>query len=172
MTAKLRFARPEDAPTLHRLVCELAAYERAPEAVEVTAEHFQRQMSQPRPPFEAILAEREVDGAITAAGVAVFFHHYSTWKGCAGLYLEDLFVSPEHRGHGIGTMLLGALARLAKERGGARLEWSVLDWNEKAAGFYQGLGARPMAGWKVYRLTDAPLAALAERGPAVANEPA
>lgn len=157
MSLTIRFATAEDAGTLHRFIVALAEYEREPDAVEVTEAQLAEQLSQERPPFECLLAES--DG--TPVGFALFFHNYSTWRGRPGIHLEDLFVPPEHRGHGVGARLLGELARLAVERGCARLEWSVLDWNESAIGFYERLGARPVSGWTLYRLTDAPLATLA-----------
>ena len=103
-----------------------------------------------------------MDGA--PAGFALFFHNYSTFLTKPGIYLEDLFVVPEHRGLGLGRRLLAALATLAVERGCGRLEWSVLKWNAPAIGFYERLGAVPMEEWQVYRLTGEPLAALAGPG--------
>jgi ribosomal protein S18 acetylase RimI-like enzyme len=97
-------------------------------------------------------------------GFAVFFHNYSTWLGRPGLYLEDLFVHPEARGRGYGRRLLAHLARIAEARGCPRMEWSVLDWNAPAIGFYRALGAIPMDEWTVYRLTGPALAALAREG--------
>jgi GNAT superfamily N-acetyltransferase len=96
-------------------------------------------------------------------GFALFFHSYSTFLGRPGLYLEDLFVLPEHRGNGLGKALLAALARLAVERGCGRLEWSVLNWNEPALRFYQALGATPMNEWTINRLTGDALQALANK---------
>ena len=95
-------------------------------------------------------------------GFALYFHTFSTFRGQPGLYLEDLFVRPEHRGRGIGKRLLAGLAGIALDRGCGRVEWAVLDWNEPSIGFYRSLGARPMDDWTVYRLDDSPLARLAE----------
>jgi GNAT superfamily N-acetyltransferase len=166
VTLRIRFATPEDASILHRFICELAEYEREPDAVEVTPDELRAQLSQPRPPFECLLAEQGDAAAAEALGFALFFGSYSTWRGRPGLYLEDLYVSPVHRGAGIGRALLAALARLARERGCARLEWSVLDWNTPAIGFYEQLGATARSDWTVYRLTDEALERLAAMGEA------
>ncbi len=98
------------------------------------------------------------------AGFALFFHNYSTWLARPGLYLEDLFVLPECRGHGVGAALLARLARIAVERGCGRMEWAVLDWNEPAIGFYRALGAVPMDEWTTYRVTGQALESLARLG--------
>ena len=117
-------------------------------------------MSSARPPFECLLAE----AGGKALGFALFFHTYSTWRGKQGIFLEDLFVPPQHRGRGVGKRLLVERARIAVARDCPRLEWSVLDWNESAIRFYEQLGARSMPEWIHYRLTDAPLAALGKEG--------
>jgi GNAT superfamily N-acetyltransferase len=153
----IRFATAEDAPTIFALVTALAHYEREPDAVKCSAEDFRLQLAAPAPPFECLLAER--DGV--ALGFALFFHNYSTWRGRRGLYLEDLFVPKEHRGAGIGKALLVRLARVARERDCARMEWAVLDWNEPAIGFYEALGAKPMSDWTTFRLTGTALERLA-----------
>lgn len=158
----VRFAAPGDAPVIHRFIRALAEYEREPDAVEVDAEELRRQMQSERPPFECLLAE----AAGEAVGFALFFQSYSTWKGRSGLYLEDLFVEPHRRGEGHGLALLRRLAELALERGCARLEWAVLDWNEPALRFYRSLGAEPLAEWTTHRLTGRALAALAGAGDA------
>jgi GNAT superfamily N-acetyltransferase len=154
----VRFAVPEDADTIHRFIVGLAVYEREPDAVMCTPDILRRQLASERPPFECLLAEEDGE----ARGFALFFHTYSTWRGSAGVYLEDLFVPEVYRGRGIGKRLLIELARIARDRGCARLEWAVLDWNEPAIGFYKELGAQPIAVWSLYRLTDEPLAALAD----------
>ncbi len=156
-TYVVRAATAEDAETILSFIRALAAYEREPHAVEVTASTLRAQLSSPDPPFECLLAEEH--GA--PRGFALFFRSYSTWKGLAGLWLEDLFVAPEHRGRGIGLALFRAVARLATERGYGRMEWSVLDWNEPAIGFYRRLGATPLDGWTTNRLTGAALRAAA-----------
>lgn len=170
MPLQIRFATPDDASLLHRFVRELAEYEREPLAVKVTEEELRAQLSQPRPPFECLIAERGDEGPeVQALGFALFFASYSTWRGRPGIYLEDLYVPPVHRGAGVGRALLAALARLARERGCARLEWSVLDWNTPAIGFYERLGATAMSEWTIFRLTDDALERLAGRGEAVAR---
>jgi GNAT superfamily N-acetyltransferase len=157
----IRPATADDAELLHALIVDLAVYEREPDAVEATPDDLRAQLSQARPPFEAVIAEHEG----VAVGFALFFHNYSTWRGRHGLYLEDLYVRPEARGQGHGRALLAHLAGLALDRGCARLEWSVLDWNTPAVEFYEALGAVPMTGWTTFRLTRSPLARLAsERG--------
>lgn len=157
MTATIRRARPEDAPELVRLIRGLAEYEREPDAVQATPETLAAQMRSERPPFEALLAER--DGR--AIGFALFFHNYSTWEGRPGIYLEDLFVEEAERGGGAGSALLAAVAQLAVERGCGRLELAALDWNTPATGFYRAHGAQAMDEWTVYRFSGDALAALA-----------
>ena len=159
MPVTIRFATAPDAPTVHRFIAALAAYEREPDAVEVTVGTLASQLGSPRPPFECLLAEQ--DGA--AVGFALFFQTYSTWRGRVGVHLEDLFVLPEHRRRGVGSALLRRLARLTRERHGARLEWAVLDWNAPAIAFYRRFGAEPHGEWTTWRLTDAGLRALADR---------
>jgi GNAT superfamily N-acetyltransferase len=156
---ELRPARAGDGALIHRLITALAVYEREPDAVRTTPQILDAQLSAERPPFECVIAEHDGD----AAGFALYFHNYSTWRGQPGLYLEDLFVLPEARRRGVGRALLSELARRAVDRGCARMEWSVLNWNELAHGFYRELGARPMEGWTVWRLTDEPLRRLAGR---------
>jgi GNAT superfamily N-acetyltransferase len=158
MPARLRAAGPDDAATIRRLIVDLATYEREPDAVLVTVDELRDQLAAARPPFECLLAEDD-DGA--AVGFALYFHNYSTWRGRRGLYLEDLFVEPRCRGRGIGKLLLVRLAQLALERGCARMEWAVLDWNTPAIEFYARLGARPMSDWTIFRLADAALHDLA-----------
>ena len=157
MTLVVRPARPDDAATIHRLIAGLAEYEHEPDAVEVTPEVLRAQMEGPQPPFECLLAE--VDG--TPVGFALFFQNYSTWRGRPGLWLEDIFVVPEQRRSGAGRALLGRLAALAVERGCARLDFAVLHWNTPAIAFYEALGAQGLDEWRLFRLTDAALHALA-----------
>ena len=156
----IRMARPEDSGTIATLVRELAMYEKLEQYAKATAEDFHRHLFGARPAAEAVLAE--VDGH--AVGFALWFSTFSTFRGQPGLYLEDIFVKPECRGRGIGKALLAAVAARAVERGCGRLEWSVLDWNAPAIGFYRALGARPMDEWTVYRIDDEALGRLAERG--------
>ena len=130
---------------------ELATYERAPEAVEAT-EPLLAEALFPSDGEAAVFAHvAEVDGVVV--GMAVWFVSFSTWTGRHGLYLEDLVVSQAHRGRGIGRRLVAALAAVCVERGYARFEWAVLDWNEPAIGFYRALGAQPMDEWTVFRLS-------------------
>ncbi|MCO4745247.1 MAG: GNAT family N-acetyltransferase [Proteobacteria bacterium] len=156
----IRDATAADAATIHRFIVELAVYEKEPDAVEVTPAVLADQLTQERPPFECVIAE--ADGA--PVGFALFFPTYSTWRGAVGMHLEDLYVTPDQRGQGYGRALLAHLAAIAKDRGCARLEWAVLDWNTPAIGFYEALGAAPMSEWTVFRLTRGPLERLAAEG--------
>jgi len=158
---RIRPAVPDDSPAIAELVRELAIYEKLEAFAKATAEDFRRHLFGPRPFAEVLIAE--VDGK--AVGLALFFHTFSTFRGQPGIYLEDLFVQPEHRGLGIGKALLGSLAKLALGRGCGRLEWAVLDWNEPALGFYKSLGAGPLDEWITYRIADEPLARLAQEAP-------
>jgi GNAT superfamily N-acetyltransferase len=150
-------ATPHDIATIVALVRELADYERLRHEVRIRPEDLQRDLFGPRPYAEAVVAR--VGGE--AVGFALWFHNYSTFEGRPGLYLEDLFVRPAHRGRGYGEALLRHLARLAIERHCARFEWAVLDWNEPAIRFYRKLGAVAMADWTVQRVSGDTLHALA-----------
>lgn len=154
----LRPATEADLDTIIELIHALAEYEREPEAVRLVPGELRRHLFGPRPYAEVILAET---GEGASAGFALFFHNFSTWEGKPGIYLEDLFVRPEFRGQGYGKALLAELARLAVERGCARLEWAVLDWNEPSIQFYRAIGAAPMDEWTTYRLSGEALATLA-----------
>jgi GNAT superfamily N-acetyltransferase len=154
---RLREAAPADADDIERLVRELAAYEREPEAVVATARDFAAALFAEHPLVHCLVAE--VDGRV--AGMAVWFVTFSTWRGRHGLWLEDLFVSPGHRGLGLGRALLARLAAIAAERGYERLEWNVLDWNTPALGFYRRLGAEVLDGWTMHRLSGEALQVLA-----------
>jgi GNAT superfamily N-acetyltransferase len=154
----IRAARPEDAELLVNLVLELAVYEKLEQHVRATPDDFRQHLFGPRSVAEAAVAEVEGE----PVGFAVWFSTFSTFRGQPGLYLEDIFVRPGYRGRGIGKGLLAAVARRAVEGGCGRLEWSVLNWNEPAIGFYRALGARPMDEWTVYRIDDEPLRRLAE----------
>ncbi|MES2124216.1 MAG: GNAT family N-acetyltransferase [Gemmatimonadota bacterium] len=155
----IREAVPGDTPLILTLIKGLAEYERLADAVVATETQVRESLFGDRPQAEVLIAE--VDGV--AAGFALFFHNYSTFLGRRGLYLEDLFVFPAYRGLGIGTRLLARLAALAVERRCGRFEWSVLDWNSDAIGFYRALGAEPMDDWTTFRLTGDALMALAHR---------
>jgi GNAT superfamily N-acetyltransferase len=156
----IRPATPADVPLILGFVRDLAAFEREPDAVHATEAMLHEALFGDRPAAEAVLAEAE-EGA---CGFALFFHSFSTWAGRRGLYLEDLYVTPAARGRGVGTALLRHLAALAVTRGCARFEWSVLDWNADAIGFYRAMGATGMDGWTVQRVEGEALARLAGDG--------
>lgn len=156
-TIGIRAARIDDAALILELVKDLATYERDPDAVVMTEDLVRKHIfgvglapGERGPVAEALIGE--VDGV--AQGCAVYFHNFSTWAGRPGIYLEDLFVRPEVRGVGLGKALLAAVARIAVDRGCARMDWLVIDWNEPAIGFYKSLGARPLNDWTVFRLED------------------
>ena len=149
----IREARPADVPVILQLIHDLALYEREPDAVKNTAESLEAALFGDSPAIYAHVVEAE--GQIQ--GFALWFLNYSTWEGVHGIYLEDLYVRPEARGAGHGKALLTNLARIAVERGYARVEWSVLDWNEPSIRFYEQLGARPQSGWSTFRLTGSAL---------------
>jgi GNAT superfamily N-acetyltransferase len=157
----IRPARPGDVAAIYRLVRELAGYERSLDQVACTEEDLRRSLFAARPGVFALVAEHQ--GAV--AGFALWFLNYSTWTGRHGIYLEDLYVTPQRRRHGYGRALLAELAGICVDRGYARLEWSVLDWNEPAIGFYRALGAVAMDEWTVNRLAGPALAALAAEAP-------
>ena len=157
----IRPVTPDDMEVLANLVRELAVYERLEEFAKATPDDLRRHLFGPRPAAEAAVAE--VVGQ--PVGFALWYATFSTFRGRPGLYLEDLFVRPEFRGRGIGKALLATIARLAVERGCGKLEWSVLNWNEPAIGFYRALDARPLDEWMVYRLDGEPLRRLAATAP-------
>ncbi len=150
-----------DAETLVNLVRELAVYEKLEAYAKATPDDFRRHLFGPGRSAEAVLATVDDE----PVGFALFFTAFSTFRGQPVGYLEDLFVRPEHRGLGVGKALLAAVAQWAQARGCARLDWSVLDWNDPAIGFYRSIGARPLDGWTTYRLEAEPLARLAEQMP-------
>lgn len=152
----LRPATASDADLVMQFIRELAEYERLAHDVVATPAMIADALFGERRHAEVVLAEWEGE----PAGFALFFHNFSTFVGRPGLYLEDLFVRPHLRGHGIGRALLAHLAAIAVERGCGRMEWSVLDWNETAIGFYRSLGAEPMEEWTVFRLSGDALSAL------------
>jgi GNAT superfamily N-acetyltransferase len=141
----IRPARPGDVAAIHRLVLGLAEYENSVEEVVASEDDLRRALFGEQPAVFAHVATR--DGAV--AGFALWFLTFSTWTGRHGIYLEDLYVTPELRGHGYGKALLAELARICVERGYARFEWAVLDWNTPAIGFYRALGAAAMDEWTV-----------------------
>ncbi|MBN8808467.1 MAG: GNAT family N-acetyltransferase [Sphingomonas sp.] len=154
----IRPAVPSDVALILRLVRELAAFEREPDAVVATEDMLAHALFAERS-AEAVIAER--DG--TAVGFALFFHNFSTWSGRKGLYLEDLYVTPDARGSGVGTALLRHLAGLAIDRDCARFEWAVLDWNMPAVEFYTAMGAESLDEWTVRRVSGTALDRLAGR---------
>ena len=152
----VRPATPDDVPELVAMIRELAEYERALPEVEATEEHLHATLFAPEPAvFGHVL---EVDGEV--AGMAIWFLNYSTWLGAHNLYLEDLYVRPQHRGGGAGRLLLQTLAEICVQRGYRRLEWWVLDWNP-ARGFYDALGAQALTEWIPYRVSGEALDRLA-----------
>jgi GNAT superfamily N-acetyltransferase len=153
----LRPATRSDVPVLFDLIKALAEYEKLSDAVIGSATDLEGHLFGDRPFAEAILAECE--GRVV--GWALFFHNYSTFLTQPGIYVEDLFVLPEFRGRGIGKSLIVYLANLTVERGCGRLEWSVLDWNELAIGFYKGIGADVMPDWRICRVAGESLTSLA-----------
>ena len=146
---KIRLAQPADIADIHRLIYELAVYEKAPEQMVATVDQISDSLFKDNPVAFAHVAE--VDGQIV--GIALWFLNYSTWLGKPGIYLEDLFVQPEYRGHGIGKGFMKTLAQLCIERGYERFQWWVLDWNKPSIEFYKSLGAVPMDEWTVFRLS-------------------
>lgn len=145
----IRRAREDDVAAMVELVHELAKYEEEPDSCHLSEAQLRAALFGPDPALFGHVAE--VDGAVV--GLSLWFLNFSTWEGVHGIYLEDLYVRPEHRGSGLGKLLLRTLAHECVERGYARLEWSVLDWNEPSIAFYKAQGACPMNGWSVYRLT-------------------
>ena len=158
MDAIVREARPGDEPAILACIHALAVYEREPDAVENTVDDLTATLFGPEPRAFAHVVER--DGQIV--GIAVWFITYSTWTGRHGIWLEDLYVHDSERGRGYGKALMRALAAVCIERGYSRFEWTVLDWNEPAIGFYRSLGVTPLSEWTTQRLTGDALAALAD----------
>jgi GNAT superfamily N-acetyltransferase len=160
----VREARPDDVPLLLELFGELAEYERLEHELRATEELVHEALFGERPAAEALIAERGSD----VAGYALFFPTFSSFLAIQGVWLEDLFVRPAHRKGGVGRALLAAVAARVRERGGERLEWAALDWNELALGFYRRIGAQTMSEWITHRLVGEELTRLADQ----ANDPA
>jgi GNAT superfamily N-acetyltransferase len=160
MTVSIRSAISADLPLIAQFIRDLAEYERLAHEVRFDETMLGDRLFGVRPYAEVLIGE--IDGA--PQGFALFFHNFSTFEGRPGIYLEDLFVRPEARGSGLGKALLAALAQIAVKRDCARLEWSVLDWNDPAIQFYKKLGARPMDEWTVFRVDGNALAKLAGHG--------
>jgi GNAT superfamily N-acetyltransferase len=159
---KLRIepATEKDIPLLLKLIRGLAEYEKLADSVSASEGRLRASLFGKHPFAEAVIAY-EADNPI---GYAIYFFTYSSFLGLPGLHLEDLFVTPESRGSGVGRQLMAWVARTAVERGCCRMEWAVLNWNERAIGFYKSLGAEPMNEWTVYRLSEERLEELAETG--------
>lgn len=151
---------PADVPEIVAMIHELAEYERARHQVVATEEHLHRTLFAEAP---AVFGHVAVTADGRVAGMALWFLNYSTWLGAHNLYLEDLFVRPDHRGTGVGRRLLQTLAGICVERGYARLEWWVLDWNESARGFYRSIGAEALTEWIPYRVSGDALTRLAQQ---------
>lgn len=157
MTVMIRPAIRADTATILRFVRELAAFENEADAVKADEPMLADALFGPNPAAEALIAERDGD----AVGFALFFHNFSTWTGRRGVYLEDLYVTPAARGSGAGAALMRRLAQIAVERGCARFEWAVLDWNVRAIDFYRAMGAVGLEEWTVQRVSGDALLKLA-----------
>lgn len=155
----IRMAVESDIPLILAFIQDLAEYERLRDSCVATGQKLRDSLFTEHPAAEVIIAS--VDGQ--PQGFALFFHNYSTFLAQRGIYLEDLFVKPDARGHGVGHALLSALARIAVERDCGRLEWAVLDWNQLAIDFYNRIGARPMSDWITFRITREALRDLSSR---------
>lgn len=155
MSLSLAPAQPSDIPLILHFIQSLADYEKLRDRCVATEEQLRHTLFGERPFAEVILAHWHGQ----PAGFALFFHNYSTFLAQPGIYLEDLFVEPALRGHGIGKALLTELARLANRRGCGRMEWSVLDWNQPSIDFYKAMGATPLDDWTTFRLTGPALEA-------------
>ncbi|EFE95362.1 GNAT family N-acetyltransferase [Serratia odorifera] len=158
MSITIRQARPEDATAIYAMIYELAVYEKAPQQVVTTPEEIRATLFGAGSNTEALIAESEGK----TIGYAVFFTSYSTWLGRNGIYMEDLYVSPDYRAKGAGRALLKKIAQCAVQRQCGRLEWSVLDWNQPAIDFYLSIGALPQSEWVRYRLDGDALLKFAE----------
>lgn len=158
----IREATPADVPEILAMIQELADYEKAPHEVVATPELLREALFGADPAVFALMAQDDDTGAVV--GFALWFRNFSTWLGRHGVYLEDLYIRPSHRGHGYGKALLRTLARIAVERGYGRFEWWVLDWNTPAIDFYRSIDAVPMDEWTVYRVTGDALGRLAAGG--------
>jgi GNAT superfamily N-acetyltransferase len=154
----VREAEPCDVARIRELIKQLAAYERSADQARATEDQLRSALFGPQPAVYALVAE--ADGEVV--GFALYFLNFSTWEGVHGIYLEDLFVTPDHRGSGLGKALFRSLASIAVARGYARFEWWVLDWNTPAIDFYRSMGALPMDEWTVFRLSGDALHAAAQ----------
>lgn len=162
---EVREATPEDIGLLLTMIRELAEYEKLADQLKATEELYDRALFGDPPSAEALIAEQDEE----PIGYAVYFSTFSTFLAIQGIWLEDLYVRPEHRKAGAGKALLAAVAARLRERGGQRLEWAALDWNELALGFYRGLGAKAQTDWITHRLVGEDLVRLAAEAPPVEN---
>jgi GNAT superfamily N-acetyltransferase len=163
----IREATLSDISTIHDMIVELAVYEKEPDAVIATPADLERALFGDNPALFAHVAEDPEHGVV---GFTLWFLNYSTWLGKHGIYLEDLYVKPDHRGSGYGIALLSNLAQICVQRGYGRLDWWVLDWNSPARGFYESLGADALTEWIPYRLTGQQLVELAASAPKNMND--
>jgi GNAT superfamily N-acetyltransferase len=147
---QIRPATHDDVAPILEMVKELAAYERLLHTVQATEADLREALFGPRPVAEALVADR----GGRAVGFALFFHNYSTFVGRPGIYIEDLYVRPAHRGQGIGGALMSHIIRLARARRCGRVEWAALEWNEPAIRFYEAMGAQALNEWRIFRLTQ------------------
>jgi GNAT superfamily N-acetyltransferase len=161
----LRPATPADIPQILAFIRDLAIYEREPDAVHATEADLLRDGFGPTRRFDCLIAELADTEQATAVGFALYFHNYSTWRGRAGIHVEDLYVRPEQRGKGIGKALLARVAAIAVEEGCHRLQWDVLEWNAPAVGFYEQMGATMLMEWRTMRVNHDALPALAAQAP-------
>lgn len=152
-TINVRQAVKSDAETIHRFIMELAIYEKAEHEVKSTVADIEATLFTDGCTAHALICELDAE----PVGMAVYFFNYSTWLGQNGIYLEDLYVSPKHRGHGFGKKLMAGLARIAVEKNCGRMDWSVLDWNQPAIDVYDAIGAKPQSEWIGYRLSGTAL---------------
>ena len=164
---EVREVTPADIGLLLTMIRELAEYEKLSDQLRATEELYERALFGEPPSAEALIAEQDGE----PIGYAVYFSTFSTFLAIQGIWLEDLYVRPEHRKAGAGRALLAAVAARLRERGGERLEWAALDWNELALGFYRGLGAKAQSEWITHRLVGEDLARLAAEAPPVAGGP-
>jgi GNAT superfamily N-acetyltransferase len=158
----LRPATPADVPQILAFIRDLATYEREPDAVHATEADLLRDGFGETKRFDCLIAELSESGVTIPAGFALYFHNYSTWRGHAGIHIEDLYVGPEQRGKGIGKALLTRVAAIAVAEGCSRLQWDVLEWNTPAIGFYQQMGAQMLMDWRTMRVTGQDLYALSQ----------
>lgn len=150
LPTSIRVATPDDVPAIGRMIRALAEFEREPDAVKTTPEQLHDALFGPDAVASALIA---LDGGGVPAGFALWYRSFSTWEGVPGIFLEDLYVSEEQRGSGLGRALLTSLARIVVHRGWTRLEWAVLRWNTEAIAFYDSIGGRRLDDWLTYRLS-------------------